>query len=286
MRSNVLMMRTAGTRSHSFGPLLCGAAALVACATFGCSSSSSVPRPDPVPSGSGTGVSRSWEQVERRTEWRGTALSLSLASGTNSDGQSEALWVDQEGCLLFRFAATAKDTTETWVVLRLEERSAGGTRTYLITDPPGKPYPGASHGVAYPEDADCPRDAAGVSEQNLSLRDYPIRVRWQLVRSEMPVWSTDAQSVVATGQTVVNNAAGAGEVVLCKDVLDQLLRSGAPQFWFVVRLEPADWTDSTRAGAAPVERHFPKPLPRALILEQSKRIQRLNPAPVKPSLTP
>lgn len=278
------MKRVAGLGSVGMRTVRGAMAVLGTCAAFGCSSSSSVPRPDAGPSTSTSGVTRSWEQVERRTEWRGTALSLSLASGTNSDGQSEALWIDQEGCLSFRFGATATDTTETWIVLRLEERSAsGGTKTYFITDPPGKPYPGAAHGVAYPGDADCPRDSAGVTEQKLSLRDYPIRVRWQLVRSEMPVWSSGAQSVVASGQTLVNNAAGIGEIVLCKDVLDQLLRSGAPQFWFVVRLEPADWTDSTRAGAAAVDRHFPKPLTRALILEQSKRIQRLNPVPVKPS---
>lgn len=234
---------------------------------------------------------RYWRLYDSRSDPKGTYIVMTLSHGKNPDKEETELW-DSGGCLEYRVNVRVFDKVDRWYVYELNEwKTVLGLREsklYLVTDPPGRAYQGASE-YARPEDVllDGPKPTAGPVESDRSLRDYPVKVEWQVIASEGYNWLPDGDSRIAlSGSRALasDEKPATMRITLCEPDLVKLLDYPAQRFTTMFRLTPAGWSDASRLVEARVVAWSRVPLTRDRIVEALKKLKKAPPA-IEPSVT-
>jgi|Laugresu1bdmlbdd_1035124.scaffolds.fasta_scaffold33665_2 hypothetical protein len=226
---------------------------------------------------------RTWELADKRSDRIGTSISVQLLAGENRQGLQNELW-QQGGCLEYHVEVGVNDEIDQWNVYRVTERTAAGLiqKSYVITDPPGKPYPGATTEARPDQVVGIPREPTGARLESLQLREYPVSVEWQLSdsTSEGPWLEESDPKLILSGSKVLSAANATEEYVvhLCKKELDQLLQYPANEFRFAIRVSPSGWTDADRAIEGAKVLYARRGLRRKVIEDVLDRTSRLAPA--------
>ena len=212
---------------------------------------------------SGEGQKRNWELIDKRSEWKSCALSIDLKSGKLADGTTTEYWRTKGGCLEFKLELGVYDSVDRWFVYSCTELKSGklfgsSTERMVVTDPPGRPYIGASTKANADEIVGITREKAGVSAVPLSLTDYPILYEWQVQVFEGPsvarTWlkRDDARVVLSGGQVISSETLKIQKLNLCEKEMTAMLLRPADKFHVIFRVSPQNWTDSTRATTEPL----------------------------------
>jgi hypothetical protein len=212
---------------------------------------------------SGEGQKRDWELIDKRSEWKSCALSIDLKSGKLADGTTTEYWRTKSGCLEFKLELGVFDSVDRWFVYSCTESKWGklfgsSTERMVVTDPPGRPYIGASTKASPDEIVGITREKAGVAAVPLSLTDYPILYEWQVQVFEGPsvarTWlkRDDVRVVLAGSQLISSETSKSQKLNLCEKEMTAMLLRPADKFHVIFRVSPQNWTDPTRVTTEPL----------------------------------
>ena len=191
---------------------------------------------------------RDWSKHATYMESRGIFIEMRLDAHPNDAGDKFDL-LDVGGCLQNQATIAVVEEKERWNVYKLVESYADGTKqTYFVADPPERivDCPECTRSVSPDEISGCPREAVGARRKELSLRDYPVRIDWQVQPSpEGGVglsWREDPAKggvIMTDGTTLGSKLQGAVTIVpLCDQELRRLLDTDSSSFVAVVRAIP------------------------------------------------
>ena len=243
---------------------------LAAAATSGCSFNQS---------------GRTWEVADRRSEKVGTRIGVRLLTGENESGRENELWAIG-GCLEYHIEISVYDEIDRWTVYRVTERSAAGLlqRQFVITDPPGKEFPGASAEARPDQVVGIERLPTGLAFEPMPLRQSPVVLEWQISdAAAADEWLADDDSKRVLGGTkTLNNSEPKDEYVvsLCKQQLEKLLQYPAEEFRLLIRATPEGWGAASDGKLV----HARRPLRRQTVQQFHGEAGKL--APAKQSKSP
>lgn len=204
---------------------------------------------------------RDWSLQETFSDLRSTTLALRMDANTSS-GDQELFIVN--GCLQCKIKVSPEDNVEIWRVYRVEvwQTNVLGLRSVTssatITDPPGRPYPGA---LDIPRPEEIPpniREPTGLQQTPLSLTNYPILLEWQFdalggasstipeTKSHQWLPETDSRVAFSGNQELVQDSQTKKTISLCELDIKQILAVPADEFELLFRLTPLAWTDKKR----------------------------------------
>ena len=228
---------------------------------------------------------RDWKLYDQRSEWRSTSLGFSLEEGVTADGKNKSgFWNGASGCLEWRTDVFVTDTVDKWAVYECIDWNVTpvlgrSSKRFLITDPPGKEYMGATQD-ARPEDiTGIKKEEVGSIKQALSLTEYPLLVEWQVSSTDGRTWlATSDEKLVLSGSWAVTTDGGSEHNLnLCDVELKKLLAYPAAEFKVTFRISPANWMDRSKSETKPVRKTSRERLTRKMI-EDALAAQAVGPA--------
>lgn len=192
------------------------------------------------------------------------------------DGAIELLDARVAGasCLEYRVTVSVSRQDTHWAVYRYVETLPTGARVEgFVTDPPGRPFPGAVASGPSPKSELNPAYRAAyakVSSTSLLLADRPVRCEWEVVAGHGSGWidpATGGERVILkpTPDTAVElpkgekdglvppvilnrGLSGVVSLELCHERLSLLRDSGESLFTALLRIRPDGWGDSAEPG--------------------------------------
>lgn len=246
-------------RAIPFGLVL-----LVAVASSGCSVNQS---------------GRTWEVADRRSEKVGTRIGVRLLTGENESRRENELWAIG-GCLEYHIEISVYDEIDRWTVYRVTERTAAGLlqKQFVITDPPGKEFQGASTEARPDQVVGIERLPTGLAFEPSPLRQSPVVLEWQISdASAADEWLAEGDSKRVLGGTKTLSAAEPQDeyvVSLCKQQLEKLLQYPAEEFRLLIRATPEGWGAASDGKLV----HARRPLSRDTIQKFHGEAGKLSPA--------
>lgn len=223
---------------------------------------------------------RDWREYDRRAEYKGTKLFLWVKQqpGQGPNGAQEKWdFTCERGCLVIEGGAQVLDTTKIWYVYECDDWRVGKlgvreSKKFIITDPPGMTYVGATEAVPVSEIPDSVRKPAGERPEPQALSDTPVKVKYQLTSDpDGRRWlETGNVNLIKEGTVDLNNLSpqssrGDFKLYLCDKELALLLSEPGDRFYLQMRVEPADWRPSFRTVPEALYRFIPQPIDRPLI---------------------
>ena len=190
--------------------------------------------------------SREWSKHAGRVESRGIFIQVRLDSHPNDAGDRFDL-LEVGGCLQSQASVAVVEERERWNVYKLVETYADGDqRTYLVADPPERAAdcPECTRRVSAEEISGCPREAVGITRKELSLRDYPVRVQWQIQPApegkSVLDWTDDQKKILLEGSSTLSSKVRESTLVapLCDQQLRALQETDSSAFVAVMRAIP------------------------------------------------
>lgn len=192
------------------------------------------------------------------------------------DGAIELLDARVAGasCLEYRVTVSVSRQDTHWAVYRYVETLPSGARVEgFVTDPPGRPFPGAAASGPSPKSELNPAYRAAyakVSSTPLLLADRPVRCEWEVVAGHGSGWidpvagggrvilkpAPDGAVELPEGEkaglvppVILNRGlSGAVSLQLCHERLSMLRDSGESLFTALLRIRPDGWGDSADPG--------------------------------------
>lgn len=194
---------------------------------------------------------RDWRLYDTRTAYRSSSVGFTTDI---EKGRREI--VDSLGCLVIYCIVDARDNVDTWRVYEAEdwkisELGVRSSSRFLITDPPGQPYVGATdkaHPGEVPADTRLP---VGLLPEELDPSTYPIEVEWRIVTGPAREWVADADAleVVHAGKKTINEfSQHKFQVHLCDIELRKMMEIPADEFGVMFRVAPVNWPGGTRSA--------------------------------------
>ena len=207
---------------------------------------------------------RDWYLKETFSKLTDTTLSFSLPEDNKKNKTNKEQFILKNGCLELAFSVMPVDNVEIWRVYYVEvwQTNALGLRSVTssatITDPPGRPYPGA---LDKPRPEEIPpniRKPTGLQQTPLSLTNYPILLEWQFdalgdATSTIPetmshqwLLETDSRVALSGNQELLQDSQTKKTISLCDLDIKKILAVPADEFELLFRLTPLAWTDKKR----------------------------------------
>ena len=203
---------------------------------------------------------RDWYLKETFSDLRNTTLSFRLDEDTNNNKTNKEKFKIKNGCLELAFSVRPEDNAEIWRVYYVEVWQANAlglrsvTSSATITDPPGRPYPGA---LDKPRPEEIPpniRKPTGLQQTPLSLTNYPILLEWQFdatstipeTNSHQFLPDTDPRVAFSGNQELLQDSQIKKTISLCELDIKKILAVPADEFELLLRLTPLAWTDKKR----------------------------------------
>ena len=217
---------------------------------------------------------RDWREYDRRAEYKDSNFQFVV---DKKDGVKAEI-VQKNGCLVIEAYARVIDRYDIWYVYECDDWKTDrmgirSSKKSMVTDPPGKTYPGVTGDANIMEVPSEIRKQAGSRDEVQDLAMTPIKVEWQIasgdgrefVKNDDPNWIIGAEILCRRGKQDFTTREANVQINLCDAELKKLLSQSAQEFHIVLRLSPENWAGSERVNPAPFVYYLRQPITKEMI---------------------
>jgi len=197
---------------------------------------------------------RDWREYDRRAEYKDSELKLIV----DKKNVLKAEIIQMNGCLVMEAYAQVLDRYDIWYVYECDDWKTDriglrSSKKSMVTDPPGKPYPGVTGDANIMEVPSDIRKQAGLQLEVQDLAMTPIKVEWQIasgderafIGNEDPNRIMGDEFVLRIGKKFADREVNV-RINLCDVELKKLAAQPAQEFHILLRLSADTWTGTPR----------------------------------------